>query len=64
MAKTIFGKIIKSIAYASAGGAIAIGAGTINLVDADFLTIVYTVICAVIFNFFKEISKSLLENGE
>ena len=48
-------KILKSIAYASAGGSIALGAGQINLVDADAATIAYMVIAAVLFNFCKEL---------
>lgn len=51
-------KILKSIAYASAGGGILIGGATLNLVDADFATIAYLVIVSVIFNAAKEFLKS------
>lgn len=54
-------KILKSIAYASAGGAITIGAGHANLVDVDFLTTVYMVLSAVLFNAAREYLKRLGE---
>lgn len=60
MAKTLFQKVVKSFAYASAGGAIAVGAGSMNLVDADFATILYMVVAAVFFNFLKELAKQYI----
>ncbi len=51
-------KQIKSIAYASAGGSLLIGSATIDLVDADLLTIIYMVIAAVGFNVIKELTKN------
>ena len=52
-------KILKSIAYASAGGGILIGGATMNLVDADFTTIAFMVIVSVLFNAVKEYLKTL-----
>ena len=55
-------KMLKSAAYASGGGVIAIGGATIDLVDADLLTILYMVLSAIIFNFIKEMTKKY-KNG-
>ena len=57
MGKEFFTKIIKSIAYASAGGVIVAGTATIDLVNADVWTTLYMVIAAVIFNALKELVK-------
>ena len=54
-------KIVKSIAYASAGGGLVIGSASLDLVDADLPTIVYLVVAGVIFNAAKEYLKSLAE---
>lgn len=48
--KDIFEKILKGVGIAAAGGGIAIGAGTVNIVDADFLTIIYVVVASSLFN--------------
>ena len=59
--KDIITKIVKSFAYASAGGAIVAGTATINLVDADFATTAYMVIASVLFNAIRELLKSFAE---
>ena len=52
-------KIVKSVAYASAGGAIVLGTAKVDLVDADLVTTIYMVVAAVLFNAVKEYLKTL-----
>ena len=41
--------VLKGIGIAASGGALTLGAGTINIVDADFGTIVaVSIFCAVV----------------
>ncbi len=56
-------KQIKSIAYAAAGGSLVIGTATVDLVDADALTILYMIVAAVGFNVIKELTKNKI-NGK
>ena len=56
-------KQLKSVAYASAGGTILIGGATVDIVDADAITILYMIIAAVGFNVFKELTKNKI-NGK
>ena len=55
-------KQIKSIAYASAGGALVIGGAQVDLVNADAWTILYMIISAVGFNVIKELTKNGTNN--
>ena len=54
-------KIVKSIAYASAGGAIVLGTAHVNLVDADLYTTIYMVLSAVAFNALREFLSTLIK---
>lgn len=58
MLATLLRKYLKGFAYASATGAITLGAAEIDLVNADFTTITYVVIVSVSFNIIKEAIKS------
>ena len=51
-------KQVKSVAYASAGGALVIGSAQVDLVNADAWTIIYMVVAAVGFNVIKELTKN------
>lgn len=53
----ILNATIKGIMIATSGGALALGAGSLNLVDADFSTIVITAIFSSVFNFFYQVAK-------
>ena len=61
MSNTIIQKIIKGIGIASAGGGIAIGAGTMDLVDVDFITIVMVVIFSSGFNAIYQFLKNKID---
>jgi len=54
-------KIVKSVAYASASGAIVAGTATTVNLDADLYTTIYMVIAAVLFNAIREFAKTLTE---
>jgi len=64
MNKEFLQKIVKSIAYASAGGSIVIGGGLIDLVDVDLFTTAYMVVAAVLFNAAREYIKKLTADGK
>ena len=59
--KELLQKIIKSIAYASAGGSIVIGSGMMDLTDVDLFTTAYMVVAAVLFNAVREIISSRIK---
>ena len=52
--RDFFHKVLKSLAHASAGGAIIAGTATINLIDADVSTTVYMVCAAILYNAIRE----------
>ena len=51
-------KVLKGFAHASAGGGLAIGAGTMDLVNVDALTIFVMVIVVTLYNMAKEALKN------
>ncbi len=61
MSKELLKKIVTGMGIASAGGAITLGAGTMNLTDVDFMTTVMTVVFSALFNLFYEWAKRQLE---
>ena len=48
--KIFLQSILKGIGIAAAGGSVALGAGTVNLVDVDFLSTVIVVVVSVLVN--------------
>lgn len=51
MMKLLIEKTIKSVGIAAGGGALTLGAGTVNVVNVDFVTTVAVAIFSVAFNF-------------
>ena len=54
---SIYLKMIKSVGYAAAAGALTIGTAKVDLIDADPSTMLYMVVAAVVFNLIKELAK-------
>lgn len=50
MTQELISKIIKSVGIAAAGGGLTLGAGTLNVVDVDFVTTIAVAIFTVLFN--------------
>lgn len=50
MTQELINKIIKSIGIAAAGGGLTLGAGTLNVINVDFVTTIAVAIFSVVFN--------------
>lgn len=58
MNKKLIESIVKGIGIASAGGGIAIGAGSINMINVDFVSTAAVVVFSILFNTLYQFLKS------